>query len=290
MFGYIRIDKDELKVKEYNLFKAYYCGVCRTLKREYHFPAHYFLSYDAAFLAILLTSVMPGAPDCTPIRCMANPLVKRPATKENEALLYAAAANVLLVWFKLKDDWKDNYSLRSLFLMPLMLGKRNKAKRQYPKLYEDIRMALKKLSELEKQKCQEPDAVAAAFGELMAKVFDAPLAQSTDKQRILSHAGFLLGRLIYLLDAWSDKEEDRKKKAYNPFLLAGALNKEELLFSLDYTLSELANTLTLLEPVRHQTIIDNIIYLGMKKTVDSVFEDKHSRNGGIKEKHHERPI
>ena len=290
MFGYIKIDKDELKVKEYNLFKAYYCGVCRTLKKQYHFPAHYFLSYDVTFLAILLTSVQEDEPTGSPIRCMANPLIKRPATIENEALLYAAAVNVLLGWFKLKDDWQDNHSLRSLLLMPFMLRKQRKAKKQYPELREAIRSSMQKLSDLEKQNCPESDAVAAVFGGLMSKIFDTPLVKDTDKRRILSHVGFLLGRLIYLLDAWSDREEDQKKKTYNPFLLAHSFNKEELLFSADYTLSELANTLTLLEPIRHQTIIDNIIFLGLKKTVDSVFEDKNSHNGTVKEKHHERPL
>ena len=290
MFGYIKFDKDELKVKEYNLFKAYYCGVCRVLKSQYRFPAHYFLSYDVTFLSILLTSIQDGETECRPIRCMANPLIKRPAVKENEALLYVAAVNVLLGWFKLKDDWQDNRFLRSLILMPLMVRKRNKAKKQYPNLYEDIRSSLQKLSDLEKQNCPEPDAVAATFGELMAKIFDAPLVGNTNKQRILSHAGFLLGRLIYLLDAWSDQEEDQKKNAYNPFLLANAFSKEEFLLSIDYTLSELSNTLTLLEPTRHQAIIENIIYLGLKKTVDSVFEDKNLRDSGVKEKHHERPL
>ena len=34
MFGYINIHKDELKVKEYNMFKAYYCGLCFALKEK----------------------------------------------------------------------------------------------------------------------------------------------------------------------------------------------------------------------------------------------------------------
>ena len=29
------IDKPELKVKEFYRYKAYYCGLCRTLKEEY---------------------------------------------------------------------------------------------------------------------------------------------------------------------------------------------------------------------------------------------------------------
>ncbi|MFQ9797598.1 MAG: DUF5685 family protein [Clostridia bacterium] len=32
MFGYVSINKLELKVKEYYRYRAYYCGLCRMLK------------------------------------------------------------------------------------------------------------------------------------------------------------------------------------------------------------------------------------------------------------------
>lgn len=287
MFGYIRIDKDVLKVRDYNLFKAYYCGVCQTLKREYGFPSRYFLSYDVTFLATLLTAVQADKPDISPMRCLANPALRRPVAKTHPALSYAAAVNVLLVWFKLKDDLADNRSVKAALLIPLMVRKRNKARKRYPDLYQKIKQSLAALHQLEQQRCSQPDAVAAAFGQLMAHVFDTELAGSDDKRRVFSHAGFLLGRLIYLLDAWADREEDEKKHAYNPFLLSGQINKKETMQSLDYTLSELANTLTLLEPMRNQEIIENIIYLGLKKTVDNVFSGKDISE---KEKHHERPL
>ena len=31
MFGYIVPEKPEMKIKEYELFRAYYCGVCRSI-------------------------------------------------------------------------------------------------------------------------------------------------------------------------------------------------------------------------------------------------------------------
>ena len=35
MFGYVRPYKPELKVKEYELFRAAYCGLCWSLKEKY---------------------------------------------------------------------------------------------------------------------------------------------------------------------------------------------------------------------------------------------------------------
>jgi hypothetical protein len=34
MFGFVRPYKDELKVKDYELFKSVYCGLCHSLKKR----------------------------------------------------------------------------------------------------------------------------------------------------------------------------------------------------------------------------------------------------------------
>jgi len=291
LFGYIKIDKNELKVRDYSLFKSYYCGVCRALKKEYGFPSRYFLSYDVTFLAVFLDALSKKPPTHCQVRCMANPAVRRPAVEKNEAVLYAAAVNVLLVWFKLKDDLADNRSLKAAFLMLLMNGKKNKAKKRFPTLYNNIRDRLCELTALEKENCSQPDAVAAVFGKLMAEIFDAEQIEDGDTRRVGSHVGFLLGRLIYLLDAWADREADEKKHAYNPFLLNGDIGKEDVQLSLDYTLAELGNSLNLICFNRNQDIVENIVYLGLRQEVDSVFSDEIShKKKGTKEKHHERPI
>ena len=116
MFGYIKIDKEELKVGEYNKFKAYYCGVCKAISRTYGFVSRMSLSYDAAFLALLFCSVFDDTTEIAPCACIANPLVKRPVACENPYIAYAADVNVLLTWFKLEDDWRDDRSLRALLL------------------------------------------------------------------------------------------------------------------------------------------------------------------------------
>lgn len=33
MFGYVTPCKMELKIKEYEKFRAYYCGLCKTIKK-----------------------------------------------------------------------------------------------------------------------------------------------------------------------------------------------------------------------------------------------------------------
>ena len=57
MFGYVTIHEPELKVKDLNKYKAYYCGLCRVLKEDYGFMGQMTLTYDMTFAIILLSSL-----------------------------------------------------------------------------------------------------------------------------------------------------------------------------------------------------------------------------------------
>ena len=54
MFGYVRPNRDELKVRQLRDYEALYCGLCSSLGRRHGFFARFFLNYDFTFLAMLL--------------------------------------------------------------------------------------------------------------------------------------------------------------------------------------------------------------------------------------------
>lgn len=57
MLGYITPDKPELKVREYEMYSAYYCGICKAIKRRHGEIPRLVLSYDSVLLAMILSSV-----------------------------------------------------------------------------------------------------------------------------------------------------------------------------------------------------------------------------------------
>ena len=57
MFGYVVINKPELKFKEFDVYKSFYCGLCYSLRSRYGFVGQFTLSYDMTFLVMLLTSL-----------------------------------------------------------------------------------------------------------------------------------------------------------------------------------------------------------------------------------------
>ena len=54
MFGYISINKAEMKFKDYDVYHSYYCGLCKVLKECYGRRGQVTLSFDMTFLVILL--------------------------------------------------------------------------------------------------------------------------------------------------------------------------------------------------------------------------------------------
>ena len=271
MFGYVNIYKNELKVKEYDLFRAYYCGLCKTLKKNYGFASRMGLSYDLTFLSLLLSSVYPQDDILKPQVCVANPLKKKPVILSNKFMEYTSCANVILTYFKIIDDIYDNHSLKSAFFWLFMLPAIRKAKKQQPCLYLNVKNSMERLTKLEKAKIGNPDALAEEFATLTGYVFSADIIPDENTKRILTQIGRLIGRYIYLLDACADFDKDKEKNNYNVLLQSDcSISKEELLDSLEFTLSEIAMAYNLLDIKKNKPILDNIIYLGLADSLNKI--------------------
>ena len=104
MYGYIRPNRGELRVREYERFQAVYCGLCRALGRRYGPLARFAVSYDLTFLALLLGRGNGRAEKCF---CPAHPLRRRRCLCGGPALEAAADFSVILTWWKLADELRD---------------------------------------------------------------------------------------------------------------------------------------------------------------------------------------
>ncbi len=289
MFGYVHIFKDELKIKEYNVFRAYYCGLCKTLKEEYGFTARLGLNYDSVFLALLLSSVTGEEISCNPERCIANPVKKRPVLKSERALSYSAGVMLILACLKAEDNIRDEKSIKGMLLYAALWRVRRKLKKRHKELYQACREHIRALSALEQAQCPSIDKVSHEFACITQMAFVPDFIDNDADRRILSHMGYLLGRFIYMLDAFEDKERDRKKGTYNPYLAAGAApDAEGFIETLTFTLSSLASDYELLSLKRNKTILDNIIYLGLPHTLERVAKGLPATEKG--ENTHERPL
>lgn len=278
MFGYIVPDKPELKVREFDRFKSYYCGLCKKLKKEYTFFSRLFLNYDCTFLSLVIDSLNADAPTCTTEACAFSPFTKKCIAYTADAK-YAAAINVLLAKNSLKDHIRDE---KKLYLIPavwmLARGYR-KARRDFPEAAETIEAALKRLKALEDAKEASLDKAADVFAVMLSDLVMAGVSQD---QRAFKHLGYHVGRWLYLIDAADDLDSDIKKKCYNPLIYRyrydlkesvqdfKARIREEVSFNLYYSLSEAAAAYDLIDFKKNQTILTNIMYSGLKKRTQQI--------------------
>ncbi len=212
MFGYVMICEPELKVKDLKRYKAYYCGLCRSLKEEYGFMGQMTLTYDMTFAVVLLSSLYETETKTEMHRCKVHP-VKKQRMLRNEITSYAAAMNVLLAYYHMKDDWEDERKVSSLMTGNLLRKKARKIAEAYPRQSQAIQRELKALAECEKAGSTDIDRTAGCFGRLMEELF---VYREDAWERSLRKMGFFLGKYIYIMDAYEDLPDDMEKGRYNP--------------------------------------------------------------------------
>lgn len=261
MFGYVSANKPELKMKEYYKYKAYYCGLCRTLKEKYGFLGQLTLTYDMTFLVILLTSLYESETRRRELRCALHP-VKKQKILQNEITGYAADMNVLLTYYKLLDDWKDEKSKVGLAGIRVFHKTFLRLKEKYPKKCEVIRKSLALLQQCETRGEESIDVASRYFGELMGELF---VYKEDVWSETLRKMGFYLGKFIYLLDAYDDVDKDIEANSYNVLMPMYADKDfdrkcEEML---TYILAECTCRFEKLPCVEDVEILRNILYAGV---------------------------
>lgn len=281
MFGFVLPDKPEMKVKEYEQFRAVYCGVCKAIAKRHGTIPRFVLNYDMTFLAVLLSSALDNIPEMRTERCIAHPVTKRLTAKQSSVLDYVADMNVLLAYYKLLDDWSDERSLKAIPAMAGLLKAYRKVKKVHPQKDKAVKHWLSELSKLEKADTDNIDIVAEPFAKLMEELFICDSTEiSESDSKILSWIGYNIGKWIYIIDAFSDIEKDYKSDSYNPFIAktGKALSPEEIKakvrgeveFILVYTLSQVSQSYDLLKKGKFSPILENIIYLGMLRKTENI--------------------
>lgn len=268
MFGYVLVNKPELKIKEFDLYRSYYCGICHSLKKGYGFTGRMTLNYDMTFLAMLLSDLYDKENCDFETRCIAHPAQKH-QEKRNEFSDYCADMCIFLSYFKGEDDWKDEHTLRGWFLRTVLKRKAMKVKARYPEKTAKIEKQLDMLAILENTGNAPIDKVARIFGDIMGEIFMyADDIWKDDMYKV----GFYLGKFIYLLDAYEDVEKDIAKGSFNPFkeMYKSAMDKnalgefdEQVLSLLMLMIGECTDAFERLPLIENTEIMRNILYSGV---------------------------
>lgn len=312
MLGYVLPYKPEMKVKEADLYKAYYCGICKSIGRRYGQLPRFTLSYDAAFLAIMLDSLYDEKEYLVRERCIANPFKKK-VIAYNEAIEFSADVMLILAWHNLRDDAEDEGKKTADVLSKLSHGLYEKIHGARPAFCNSIEEHLQLLKKVEKKDSHSIDEAAEAFAKIMEDIFregtrliskahameavyDELAYEDGDESitkegvvnsiKIMARIGYHLGKWIYLMDAYDDIAKDVKSGAYNVLLnrfdyrqgeaICAFKNRimDDVKRNLFTYLAEIAKAVDLLDIKKNKGIIENVIYVGLLKKTEALLDGK----------------
>lgn len=271
MFGYIRISKGELKVKEFEIYKAIYCSLCKSLGKHYGILSRFTLNYDFTFLTLLNMSLKDGCDQIERKHCTFNPLKKCNYCKNTDSLLMPSAVAMIMLYYKISDNISDEKGFKKMgfqLLKPIFRGAYKKASKEYPNINQYVEEYIQRQSKLEKENCDSLDAVADPTAIALSQIFMLCSNDNIQKQ-ILERLGYCMGRYIYLIDAICDFEQDKKQKKYNVLTFTCediSQAKEKAIPQLYFCINEAIKAFELLNIKKYKSILGNIIYLGLEDT------------------------
>ncbi len=270
-------------MKEYDYYRAAYCGLCNSLRKRCGFIARFIVNYDYVFLAMLLAYAGDSQENISKKRCIVCPRGRMCI----QSAIYdkSAEISVLLTYLKLTDDIEDNGFGKSFFKarIPRLLLRSayKKAESSLPEYSENATALYKALCELEKQRCASIDETADKFGLMLAAVADGDCATS----RILKELFYHIGRFVYIIDALDDFSNDMRKGEYNPIAARFDIKETELpedvkdkvLTTLEDSRCAVLRALNLLDTKKNEGIIRNIVELGMSASISKIIEKEKAK-------------
>ena len=268
MFGYINPDTPYLFIKDEKLYKALYCGMCKSIGAGCGQRARAALTYDMAFMSALVHNIRCEDVQIKKAHCAIHWFKKRPVAGADETSVLLGCINTALAYFKLCDDKADG-DKKGVFRHMFKRGLK-RAQKKHPQAVEIIKAQLAKQSELEKKNCAIIDEACEPTAEMMKKLSVYALKEfSTAETEALFYD---LGKWVYLADALDDYDNDVKKKRYNVLYNAFGencradavkKNAEEITYIFDSLFADMRKNLANIKFRYNRDLTDNIILRGI---------------------------
>ena len=281
MFGYVRPLKSEMKIKEYELFRSAYCGLCHSLKKQCGYVARFVLNYDFVFMVMLLSDSACESFDKK--RCTVSPVRGKLCCCGNDVFDSAAMRSVILSYWKLKDSISDEGFIKSIKPRLAAIALRRaytKSRNILPEFDKVVGKNLSSLSAMEAERVSSLDKPADCFAAILAAI--AGDEQDDIRRRVLSELFYHTGRAIYILDALDDLPKDCETGSYNPLIYRFGLtegrlsdeDKQKVVTSIRHSINIMSSSFELLDKTAWSPVLENIIYLGMPEVLKLVSEGK----------------
>ena len=266
MLGHMIFRKEELRFREYDRYRAFYCGLCHALSARCGPAARFALSYEMTFLTMLLTSLYDDPEETARRRCALHPL-GRHMEIGGPAADYCADLSALIAYYDLLDGWEDERRPDRFAESRLLRGAAERAGKHLPRQRKAVEDYIRDLHDAEKRKEPILDCTANLAGRMLSELY---VWREDVYAHDLKQLGFAVGKFVALADSYEDLEKDEKKGGYNPLL--PLKNREDFSKEMEEMLSAIlapgAEAFERLPLVEDVEILRNILYSGIWQRVE----------------------
>ena len=266
MLGYMLFRKEELRFREFDRYRAFYCGLCHAVGARCGPAGRAALSYEMTFLSILLTSLYDDPAVDAPRRCLVHP-VRKHASLTGGAIAYCADLSAMLAYHDRMDGWRDGRKVAGLASAALLRRGAEEAGARLPRQKAALDAYLRDLHAAEARREPNLDCAASLAGRMLSELY---VMREDAYAQDLRALGFAVGKFIALADSYEDLEEDRKRGTYNPLLAIadreGFADEAESMLSA--VLAPGAEAFERLPVIEDAELLRNILYSGVWQRVE----------------------
>lgn len=284
MFGYLTLSPEGISQEQQQRYRAFYCGLCRSLGQKYGSAGRLMLSNDMTFLCILLSSLYEPEETSGQGRCLPHPIKER-GYVQNQFTDYAADMSIALAYHKCLDDWQDDRNPAARVEAKVLHKAYQGVRQRYPERCQTLEESLAQIARLERENCMAPDEPAKWTAKLLGAIFRY---QEDTWAETLQAMGEALGHFVYLMDAYDDLPGDLAHRRYNPLAEYARQPGYEALCQEALTLlaAEAARAFETLPLVQDVHILRNIVYSGLwvRYRIRQQKRQKQQKKGGLSPK------
>lgn len=283
MIGYINLNRGKLTGEEEEICQSYYCGLCRSLRKECGNKGHVIVNRDITFLILLLSGLYESEETVEEFVCPIHPTRKQ-LQRVNEITGYAAHMNILLAEQGLIEG-RIEEQISKKTRSSLLQKESARISEAYPRQAAAIRQYMEK-EELFNQ-CDEKniDVAAGLRGEMLGELFVWKQDEWCDE---LKNMGFYMGKFIYLMKAYENLERDERRNLYNPVSCIKKTHERDYEMicrqMMTSMISECIRSFERLPILMHADVLRNILYTGIWVKYDEIQEkrgkSKRRQKGG----------
>ncbi len=278
MYGYVIPDKPNMFMKDYTLYRAFYCGLCKSIGKKCSQLMRFTTNYDMTFLNVLYHALFNKDIEISNETCILNPIRKKSVVKDDKLTHDIIDVNNILTHYKCVDDVLDDKSITKKIADDFVIKKYyKKSARKFKNIKEIVSKGYSDLRELEKSNCSSIDRVSHPFACILKGIAkELFLDKYTDE---IGEIMYALGKWVYLMDAVDDIDEDFENKKFNLFLVNyDYIDRKKFLLDkhddIEFALMNCYNTISKnfesIKLEKYEGVLTNILWYGILQSTKDI--------------------